>query len=525
MTDGGSSNADKKALKEKIEAMRKASKNPMASMTMRVKKFIDVSKEQVKKDDLSSTQVSMSLPRKDSVTKSISQAKQQPIEGQKASPPPSPPKDNSLMNTTGRFRNMMEKSKEQVREHEELSATQVIFLGSSRKRGRIFPKAQDEQMAKPKIKVVDVSGAFVDKKKEDEEEAVVDKPIEIKVSPGQLDQESIIKKISSLAAFRDMTTPQIARLSKCELRSWGPEEFVFKEGGANVDIMVLLLDNSVFIRKRVMKEGKERYEQIAEIPSPAIIGENSFFTGLGRSAGVYAKNHVHGLIITKDDFMRLISLDKQAVVRFFKKTTEENIERGRKTAQLYMSTLQLLWNQATSLNFTYTGRLKELDRKLDFSTDDINELQELVREVMITIRELNIMLEELYEFANLPVITVQAVDFDKVYFPPTQQSLRVFEAMVEDLKMQHDFVPLESINFKDVILNAVIRTQEKGMMVNYSAIISLSKYAYTEFARHHREFGFDIKFLTTEEASQLSDRVENSSLWDLDQPLFPGRKK
>ncbi|MDH5756599.1 MAG: cyclic nucleotide-binding domain-containing protein [Nitrospinota bacterium] len=515
--------ADQEEFKKKIEAMRMASKNPLASMTMKMKRFVEVQKEQAKHsaDDLSSTQVAMSMPKKP-VPQTISQAKIQAGQmkaPQKPEEKPAAPKAPEA-GVTGKFEKLVEISKAQAAEKEDLSATQVVFLGTRRNPDRVRP-AKPETPKRPTIKVVDIGGGFMGQSRKKEEEPEAPKPLP--EDPADYDQATLMNAISSIDQFSNMSQAQLARLSKCKMEQWGPEEFIFREGGSNVDKMVLVLNGTVFIRKRLMKDGKEKYEQIAEIPAPTIIGENSFFTGLGRSAGVYARQKVSGIIITKEDIMRLISLEKPRMIDLFVKIAEENIERCRKTAQLYMSTLQLLWNQATTFNFSYHGRIKELDRKLDFVRGDIDKIQDLVREVLVVIRELNVMLEELYEFANLPVIAIQKVDFDKVSFPATQQSLRVLQSVLEDLKMQSEFVSLNAINFKDVILNAVIRTQEKGVMVNYSAIISLSKTAYNEFARRYKEFGFEIKFLSSEEADTLLHKKENANLWDMDQPLFPGR--
>ncbi|MDH4184028.1 MAG: cyclic nucleotide-binding domain-containing protein [Nitrospinota bacterium] len=527
--------SEDKAFKAKIEAMRKASKNPMASMTMKMQRFVEVSKEQAAagKDDLSSTHVVMSAPKDLPPPKNIEQAKilaNQMAAAQRAAAktssgpstakiPPAQP------NNTGKFQKLVDTVKKQAGQKEDLSATQVIFLGARRNPEKPRPKRDEgeELLKKTFFKVVDIGGGGADlaKKKEEEELPVLKK---VPSNVEDYDHETLMMVISSIPQFRSMTPPQVARLAKCEMKFWGPEEFVFREGGSNVDRMILILNGSVFVRKRLMKEGRERYEQIAEIKAPAIIGENSFFTGMGRSAGVYAKQRVGGIVITKDDLMRLVSLDKPAMIKLFGMIADENIMRCQNTADLYMNTLQLLWNQATKSNFTYTGRIKELDRKLDLVRGDIDKIQDLVRDVLITIRELNIMLEELYEFAHLPVITVQTADWANIKFPSTLQSMRVFHAVVEDLKMQSEFVSLNSINFKDVILNAVIRTQEAGIMVNYSAIVSLSKTAYNEFARRYQEMGFTIKFLSSEEASQLSKKEENTSLWDLSEPLFPGKK-
>ncbi|MDH5638780.1 MAG: cyclic nucleotide-binding domain-containing protein, partial [Nitrospinota bacterium] len=501
---------DPDQFKKKIAEMRKASKNPLASMTMKMKRFVQVQKEQSSAalEDMSSTRVAMSVPKKPIPT-TISQAKIQAAQMNANKKPTAKPAEvkPAFPNSTGKFKKLVETGKTQTANKEDLSATQVVFLGSRRNPDRVRPAKPEPKKKKMKITVKDIGGGFVDRSKKIKEEPEVEKPLPD--NPADYDQPTLIKVISSIDQFKNMSPAQLARLSRCEMEEWGPEEFVFREGGSNVDKMVLVLNGTVYVRKRLMRDGIEKYEQIAEIPAPTIVGENSFFTGLGRSAGVYARKRVVGIIITKEDIMRLISLEKPRMIGLFVKIAEENIGRCQKTAELYMSTLQLLWSQATTYNFSYHGRIKELDRKLDFVRNDIDKIQDLVREVMVVIRELNVMLEELYEFAHLPVIAVQKVDFKRVVFPATQQSLRVLQSVVEDLKMQSEFVALNSINFKDVILNAVIRTQEKGVMINYAAIISLSTAAYNEFARRHKEFGFDIKFLSSEEANAIADKKEN----------------
>jgi hypothetical protein len=124
---------------------------------------------------------------------------------------------------------------------------------------------------------------------------------------------------------------------------------------------------------------------------------------------------------------------------------------------------------------------------------DVEHWQSLVRDVMLFIRELNQILEELYVFANLPEIKIVSVDFKKFKTPKTHRFYGIFRQLVEDLYQTQQLVPLSSINFKDVILASVMTNMESGThLLDYPMIISISTEVYTEFVKIHKEIGFGL---------------------------------
>ena len=313
------------------------------------------------------------------------------------------------------------------------------------------------------------------------------------VDNSPLGKNSILAVLARIKEFKGFSKPQLARISRLNVHYWGPDEFVIREGVGDLDQMILLLAGKVHVRKRVVNEGQEFYEQMAEITGPSIIGENSFFTGLARSAGVYAKDKVPGVVLTRDDFMRLISLDKASFLGLLRHMAVENLQRAERTLVLYMGTLQLILKEATMSNCGHYAMLEALRRKLLDKSRDTDHWQALVRDVMLFIRELNQILEELYVFANLPEIKIVSVDFKKFKTPKTHRFYGIFRELVEDLYQTQQLVPLSSINFKDVILASVMTNMERGAhLLDYPRIISISTEVYTEFVKIHKEIGFGL---------------------------------
>lgn len=304
---------------------------------------------------------------------------------------------------------------------------------------------------------------------------------------------ALIAILARIKEFKGFSKPQLARIARIEVRYWGPEEFVIREGTGDLDQMILLLAGKVHVRKRVANEGQEFYEQMAEITGPSIVGENSFFTGLARSAGVYAKEKVPGIVLARDDFMRLISLDKSSFLSLLRHMAGENLQRAERTLVLYMGTLQLILKEASMTSFGHYATLETLRRKLLDKSHDAAKWQALVRDVMLFIRDLNQILEELYVFANLPEIKIVSVDFKKFKTPKTHRFYGIFRELVEDLYQTQQLVPLSSVNFKDVILASVMTSMQGGThLLDYPRIISISTDVYTEFMRIHKDIGFEL---------------------------------
>jgi CRP-like cAMP-binding protein len=322
---------------------------------------------------------------------------------------------------------------------------------------------------------------------------VAESLVQKKADTSSFGVDALIPILARIKEFKGFSKPQLARISRLKVHYWGPDEFVIREGSGDLDQMILLLAGKVHVRKRVVNEGQEFYEQMAEIAGPSIIGENSFFTGLARSAGVYAREKVPGIVLTRDDFMRLISLDKASFLGLLRHMAVENLQRAERTLVLYMGTLQLILKEATMSACGHYAMLETLRRKMLDKSRDIEHWQSLIRDVMLFIRELNQILEELYVFANLPEIKIVSVDFKKFKTPKTHRFYGIFRGLVEDLYQTQQLVPLSSINFKDVVLASVMTNMESGThLLDYPRIISISTEVYTEFVKIHKELGFGL---------------------------------
>ncbi len=340
----------------------------------------------------------------------------------------------------------------------------------------------------------------------------------IVIKPGRQYSPRIIQNVlNRINELKGLSQPQLARISRSEVRFWGPNEFVISEGTENLDQMVIILAGKVFIRKTVDRGGQGGSEQMAEIPGPTIVGENSFFTGLERSAGVLAKDRIPGIILGKDDFMRLISLDKLSTMNFLRNIATENLHRAERTAVLYLNTLQLVLNQASISHYSNTETLNEFREALRKKDIDIQQMRDLVREILMFIRELNNSLENLYTYAHLPAINAVAVDFKTFNIDKDHILFETFKALTEELYMTQQLVPIESINLKDSILNAVISTLDKDISeVGYPTIIDRASKALNTFIDMHEQMGFEIR-MTQPAQSELPLEEEKSTvdlLWD-----------
>jgi len=340
----------------------------------------------------------------------------------------------------------------------------------------------------------------------------------IVIKPGRQYSPKIIQNVlNRINELKGLSQPQLARIARSEVRFWGPNEFVISEGGQDLDRMVIILAGKVFIRKKVDRDGQGGSEQMAEIPGPTIVGENSFFTGLERSAGVLAKDRIPGIILGKDDFMRLISLDKPSTMNFLRNIATENLHRAERTAVLYLSTLQLALNQASISHYSNTEILNEFRGVLRKKDIDIQQMRDLVREILMFIRELNTSLENLYAYANLPTINAVTVDFKAFNLAKDHVLFETFKALTEEFYMTRQLVPIESINLKDSILNAVISTFGGDISeVGYPAIIDRASEVFNTFTDMHEQIGFEIR-MTQPAPSELPTKEEKSTadlLWD-----------
>lgn len=308
-----------------------------------------------------------------------------------------------------------------------------------------------------------------------------------------LSRKALIGIIGRIREFKGFSVPQLTRIAKLKVEHWGPAEFIIHEGMDDVDLMFILLAGTVYVHKKVEKDGEDTFEQMAEISGPSIIGENSFFTGLSRSAAVFARERVPGIVLNRRDFMRLISLDKSSFLSFLRQIAEENLQRAERTAVLYMGTLQLILKDATMTKSAFYAELMHYRKKLELNKDDVHAMHNIVRDVMLFIRELNLTLEDLYQFANLPEIKVKSVDFKKFTLTKTHRFYQLFRNLVEDMYQTQQLLPLMAVNFKDSILSSVINSMEQGVqIVEYPKIISISNEVYTEFLKLYRDMGFTL---------------------------------
>lgn len=323
---------------------------------------------------------------------------------------------------------------------------------------------------------------------------------------------AVLKRIPELEGFSD---PQFVRISNSEINEWGPDEFIIREGAAKLDQITIILGGTVFIRKRVGKEGSEEYEQVAEIPGPTVIGENSFFTGLTRSAAVYANEKTSGIILTRKDMLRLVSLDKRSFVKFLQNTAEENLNRAERTLVYYMGTLQLALKQATLTKSYFYVAMDDIKGQLRRLEDDTEEWEDMVKDILLFIRDLNEALEELYEFAQLPEILLQSIDASKFDISENNHFRDILRDLTEEFEQMQHIIPLSSINFKDHLITHILtRESEKAGIINYQKIISLATRVYQEISSWHTDMGLKAKITGKRKRSMTEDSPLKKLLWD-----------
>ncbi|VAX19818.1 hypothetical protein MNBD_NITROSPINAE04-2400 [hydrothermal vent metagenome] len=310
----------------------------------------------------------------------------------------------------------------------------------------------------------------------------------------QFERKSVVDILAGIRGLNHLSRLQLEELTKSGVVNWGPDEFILQEGRGDSDHMVVILSGIVYVRKSVKTKGVESYEQIAEILAPNIVGENSFFTGLERSASIYAKEKVSGIIVTREDLVRLIRMDKSSVKSFMSQIAWENLSRVESSATLYFTTLRLAQINASIINTPIHQKLVDIRMKLETGDCGIQELRDLVGETSMLIRQLNGNLNQLYTFSNLVPVKIESIDPAAFALPETHKNYKTLKAVTDELHMAHDIIPLDMINYKEIILNAV--TPERGnepSSVDYPNVISRAIETYQAFAKYHAELGVNLR--------------------------------
>ena len=328
-------------------------------------------------------------------------------------------------------------------------------------------------------------------------------------------KKAIIAILKRIPELEGLSNPQFVRISNSEINEWGPEEFIIREGASKLDQITIILGGAVYIRKRVGAEGSEDYEQVAEIPGPAVIGENSFFTGLPRSAAVYVDDKTSGIILNRKDMLRLMSLDKRSFVKFLKNTAEENLNRAERTLVYYMGTLQLALKQAALTKSYFYVSLDDIKTQLDRIEGETEEWEDMVKDILLFIRDLNEALEELYQFAQLPEIMLYSIDSSKFDISKNNHFRDILSDLAKEFEQMQHIIPLSSINFKDHLVTHILtRESEKMGVINYQKIIAMSTRVYQEVSSWHADMGMKAKITGKRKRSIADDSPLKKLLWD-----------
>jgi len=300
-----------------------------------------------------------------------------------------------------------------------------------------------------------------------------------------------------------------------KVRYWGPKEFMIHEGAEDLDQMAILLAGKVLIRKRVLKGGGDIFEQVAELVGPTFVGEDSFFTGLKRSASVYARERVAGIVIEREDFNRLMSLDKIRGASFMKHVVQTNLQRAERTLVLYISSLQIVMNKASLSQCEFYNSIDEFRADMPDKNADIDEWKKSATKIMLIIRELNQALEELYHFANLPDIRLISVDGDRFGLSPNHGFYSIMKAMIDELSQTQSLISLDTINLKDTIISSVIADQQQQgvSMIDYPAIISIATDVHREISNNYKSLGFDARAIVSHDTANKADDDYSNLLW------------
>ncbi len=328
-------------------------------------------------------------------------------------------------------------------------------------------------------------------------------------------RSAIVAVLGRIPEIKGFSKPQLTRIARLKVRFIGPREYVIKEGSKKLDQMTIILGGKVFVRKKLIGLKDESYEQVAEIAGPALIGENSFFTGLPRSAAVFADAPVPCIHIERKDLARLMSLDRNSFYGFMRRIANENLSRAERTLVYYMGTLQLVLRQASMIRSHFYSSLEKLNKRLQEPEISFEEWGNLVKDILLLIRSLNSALEDLYGFANLPEIVLINIDYQKFNISSSHKFHEIYKGLLKELYLAQKFVPLSSLNFKDVALAKVLEFQDKGVgAINYPSVITMTTQLYHEFAEKHEDAGFEAKILTPGHTSgPFGQGTFNDLLW------------
>lgn len=323
---------------------------------------------------------------------------------------------------------------------------------------------------------------------------------------------SLLSKIPELQGF---SSPQLARIAKAKVRYFGPDEFIIREGASGVDQMVIVLAGSVFIYKQVHQEGIKGYEQLAEIHGPTLVGENSFFTGLSRSAGVFARNKTPCLVLDREMLMGLVSLDRASFAEFLRRMATENLGRVERTLVHYMGSLQIVLSGATLTQSGFYGEMEKL-KGIDIKTvRDVDDLLTFLKDVLMLLRRLNIALEELYQFANLPEMNIIKVDKRNFTIASNHPFHDVLSDLIDGLEVTQELIPLDGLNVKDSTLNAIIdRNREANVSADYPAVVTQATDAYRTLITRPTEVGLMINVMAPVNLPKAATSGLSKLLWD-----------
>ncbi|VAX24265.1 hypothetical protein MNBD_NITROSPINAE02-108 [hydrothermal vent metagenome] len=327
-------------------------------------------------------------------------------------------------------------------------------------------------------------------------------------------QKEVVDILSGMKTLDGLSPIQLARLARLDVTRWGPDEFLIQEGEANIGEMIILLSGKIYIRKKVNQSSGATYEQLRELEAPTLVGEDSFFTGLKRSAGVWAKKRVAGLLVNHDEFNRMVCLDKISGAGFIKKLSLECQVRAEKTLNLYFGMLKLVFNrEKIAREFFYCSAME--NRKLLLETKgDVADWIEVAAKIMMCTREINNALEDLYHFANLPDMKATSVDKSGFRLSPDHQFHRVMRSLLEELDNAQKHVSLGSLNMKETLASIIISGQESGRIIDYQLMVSLLNQAYSLAMSHSAELGFTITVLDVSRVEDKKVEEGRSLLWD-----------
>lgn len=330
-----------------------------------------------------------------------------------------------------------------------------------------------------------------------------------------LKKRAVMATLARIKELKGFSEPQLARIARMRVRYYGPDEFVIREGGSSIDQMVIVLAGSVYIYKRVDSGGVEEYEQVTEITGPALVGENSFFTGLPRSAGVYARIKTPCLVFDRDALMGLVSLDKRSFTEFLRRMATENLNRAERTLVHYMGSLQIVLSGASLTQSGFYAIVEKLRRVRINKIADVDDLLVFVRDVLMLLRKLNTALEELYHFATLPEVTVRRVDPARFELEAAHGHYELLKEVVEELAQTQALIPLDSLNIKDVALTAVIERNDRGLRtIDYPAVVRQATVVFQTFISRPTDLGMDVKVTSPTRREGTGDTRLNNLLWD-----------